>query len=70
MPQSSDFAHANIDEIVEALTLPEAIDLTAGVGFWNTAAIPRLGVPAIRVSNIPSLEPILNPCRYPTARTA
>lgn len=49
MSKPSEFAHANIDEIVDALNLPEAIDLVAGVGFWHTAAIPRLGVPAIKV---------------------
>jgi hypothetical protein len=47
----SDFAKANIDEIVESLTLEEAIDLIAGVGFWHTAAVPRLGVPAVKVSD-------------------
>ena len=49
----SDFAKANIDEIVENLTLEEAIDLIAGVGFWHTAAVPRLGVPAIKVRDLP-----------------
>lgn len=46
----SDFAHANVDEIVEKLTTDEAISLTAGVGFWHTHAVPRLGIPAIKVS--------------------
>lgn len=45
----SDFANANIDEVVEKLTTDEAILLTAGVGFWHTHAIERLGVPAIKV---------------------
>ena len=45
----SDFAKANLDEIVEQLTSDEAILLTAGVGFWYTHAIPRLGNPAIKV---------------------
>lgn len=46
----SDFANANVDEIVEQLTTDEAILLTAGVGFWHTHAVPRLGIPAIKVS--------------------
>ena len=45
----SDFAKANITDIVEQLTLEEAIALTGGVGFWYTHAIPRLGVPAVKV---------------------
>lgn len=46
----SDFAKADLDEVVEKLTVEEAIQLIAGVGFWHTAAIPRLGVPAVKVS--------------------
>lgn len=45
----SDFANADIDSVLEQLTLEEAISLTAGVGFWHTAAVPRLGVPALKV---------------------
>ncbi|KAJ4475509.1 beta-glucosidase [Lentinula aciculospora] len=44
----SDFAKANIDEIVEQLTTDEAVLLIAGVGFWHTHAVERLGIPAIK----------------------
>lgn len=47
----SDFANANIDEIVDKLTTDEAIGLIAGVGFWHTHAVQRLGIPAIKVSS-------------------
>lgn len=54
----SDFATANIDEIVEKLTTDEAILLTAGVGFWHTHAIERLGVPAVKVCSVFTLDNI------------
>jgi hypothetical protein len=45
----SDFANADLDDVVNQLTTQEAILLTAGVGFWHTHAIERLGIPAIKV---------------------
>ncbi|KAG2134498.1 glycoside hydrolase family 3 protein [Suillus clintonianus] len=50
----SDFADVDVDEIVEKLTTDEAILLTAGVGFWHTHEIARLGMPAIKVSDGPN----------------
>ena len=50
----SDFKNADIDKIVDQLTTDEAILLTAGVGFWRTHGVPRLGVPALKVSDGPN----------------
>ncbi|KAI0343869.1 beta-glucosidase [Trametopsis cervina] len=50
----SDFKNADIDEVVENLTTDEAILLTAGVGFWHTHGVPRLGVPPLKVSDGPN----------------
>ena len=46
--------HADIDELVDSLTLEEQVALLAGADFWHTVPIERAGIPAMRVSDGPS----------------
>ncbi|OOF92137.1 glycoside hydrolase family 3 protein [Aspergillus carbonarius ITEM 5010] len=44
----------DVEKTIEELTLGEKVALTAGVDFWHTAAIPRLNIPALRMSDGPN----------------
>ncbi|KAG8943855.1 hypothetical protein FRC04_002478 [Tulasnella sp. 424] len=51
---AASFATADLQDVVDKLTTEEAISLISGFGFWGTAAVPRLGVPSIKVSDGPN----------------
>ena len=44
----------DIDALVAAMTLDEKAALTAGVDNWHTAAIGRLGIPAVKMTDGPN----------------
>ncbi|KZL85165.1 beta-glucosidase [Colletotrichum incanum] len=44
----------DVEALLEQLTLEEKVALTAGVGWWHTATIERLGIKPIRLSDGPN----------------
>ena len=46
--------NARIEELLGQLTLDEKSVIVAGVDLWHTAAVPRLGIPALKVTDGPS----------------
>src|SRR6478736_139054 len=44
----------DIGELVARLTLEEKCSLLAGADLWSTVAVPRLGIPSVRVTDGPN----------------
>jgi beta-glucosidase len=43
-----------IEELLDAMTLVEQVSLLSGADFWTSVPIPRLGVPAFKVTDGPN----------------
>ncbi|KAH7121347.1 glycoside hydrolase superfamily [Dactylonectria macrodidyma] len=47
-------ADINVEETLKKLSLTEKISLLAGVDFWHTKALPKHGIPSLRLSDGPN----------------
>ncbi|PGH27118.1 hypothetical protein AJ80_01074 [Polytolypa hystricis UAMH7299] len=44
----------DVEKVLSELTLSEKVALTAGLDFWHTVPVPRLGIPSLRMSDGPN----------------
>ncbi|KAL4946282.1 glycoside hydrolase superfamily, partial [Aspergillus oleicola] len=44
----------DVEKTIAELRLGEKIDLVSGIDFWHTAAVPRLNIPSLRMSDGPN----------------
>jgi beta-glucosidase len=51
MPESTE---TRVEALLRQLTVEEKIAMTAGIDAWRTAAVPRLGIPSLKVTDGPN----------------
>jgi beta-glucosidase len=53
-PKVANEHERRVEALLDDLTLAEQVALLAGADFWTTVAVPRLGVPALKVTDGPA----------------
>lgn len=44
----------DVEDVLPQLTMDEKVSLLSGADFWHTVSVPRLNIPAVRLSDGPN----------------